>query len=44
MDLNGQKEKNEQAEHAPEDDDVEVEDVCDAEGEAEDDAEDAGPA
>jgi hypothetical protein len=32
-----------QAEHTPEDDDVEVEDVCDSEGEAEDDAEDAGP-
>ena len=32
-----------QAENAPEDDDVEVEDVCDFEGEAEDDAEDAGP-
>ena len=32
-----------QAENAPEDDDVEVEDVCDSEGEAEDDTEDAGP-
>jgi hypothetical protein len=32
-----------QAKHTPEDDDVEVEDVCDSEGEAEDDAEDAGP-
>jgi hypothetical protein len=32
-----------QAKHTPQDDDVEVEDVCDSEGEAEDDAEDAGP-
>jgi hypothetical protein len=35
--------KDVQAEDTPEDDDVEVEDVCDSEGEAEDDAEDAGP-
>jgi hypothetical protein len=39
----GEECQDEQAEHTPEDDDVEVEDVCDSEGEAEDDTEDAGP-
>lgn len=35
--------QDEQAEDTPEDDDVKVEDVCDSQREAEDDAEDSGP-